>query len=364
MKKTVNIRATFLAAIMLLFVEPVSLLAQVIDSGDTIKIGLLISEKGFKDAQRGAELAVKEANQKNFLPGKNVKLITRSMEGPWGTGAKQTVDLVFNQKVLAIVGSHDGRNAHLAEQVISKTQVVYVSAWAGDPTLAQAYVPWFFSMAPNNIQQAQSLFSQIYSGKEPGKVVALSDSTYDAENALRFFLEKIEAEKIKEPKKVRYNVLDFNVKRILSVINNEKPNVLVLFGKPHESVLLLKELSNLTFQPEIFGTFEILGEDPTHIFSFDDFKGVVVPDVHFLNSAKGIQFIKDYEAEYQKNASPTAVYSYDATWLILKKLKESGFDGDSFKKLMRKADENGVTGIIRFDEIGNRKQAVNWITIQ
>jgi len=364
MKKTGIIKTIFGIVILFILLEPAMLLAQVTDSGDTIKIGLLISENKFKDAERGAELAVKEANQKNFFPGKNVKLITRSMEGPWGTGAKQTVDLVFNQKVWAIVGSHDGRNAHLAEQVISKTQVVYVSAWSGDPTLAQAYVPWFFNMAPNNIQQAESLFKQIYSEKDPGKVVVLSDSTYDAENALRFFLEKIKMGNYENPVKIRYNVLDFDVKRILSAIEKAKPDVLVLFGKPHESVQLIKELSNISFQPEIFGTFETLGEDPAHVFTLNDFKGLVVPDVYFLNSAEGKQFIKGYKAEYNQNISPTAVYVYDATWLILKKLKESGFDDDFFKELMRKTNEKGLTGSIRFDEIGNRDQAVNWIRIQ
>ena len=46
------------------------------------------------------------------------------------------------------MGSHDGRNAHLVEQVATKSQVVFLSAWASDPTLSQAFVPWFFSCVP------------------------------------------------------------------------------------------------------------------------------------------------------------------------------------------------------------------------
>ncbi|MDX1285295.1 MAG: ABC transporter substrate-binding protein, partial [Draconibacterium sp.] len=113
-----------------------------------IKIGLLISNKNQTEARNGAELAVKEFNESGGFQGRKIELITRSMEGPWGTGTKQTVNLVFNEKVWAILGSHDGRNAHLVEQVIAKTHIPFVSAWSADPTLAQAYVPWFFNVVP------------------------------------------------------------------------------------------------------------------------------------------------------------------------------------------------------------------------
>ena len=84
------------------------------------------------------------------------------MEGPWGTGSKQAVNLVFDEEVVAMLGSHDGRNAHLVEQVSAKSRVVFLSAWSGDPTLAQAFVPWFFNCVPNDLQQADVLIEEIY----------------------------------------------------------------------------------------------------------------------------------------------------------------------------------------------------------
>ncbi len=83
------------------------------------------------------------------------------MEGPWGTGSKQAVELIFDEEVWAILGSHDGRNAHLVEQVSAKSRVVFMSAWSGDPTLSQAFVPWFFNCVFNDLQVSDVLIDEI-----------------------------------------------------------------------------------------------------------------------------------------------------------------------------------------------------------
>jgi len=138
---------------------------------EPIKIGLLIADSTAIEARNGAELAIKEVNEKGGIHGRRIELITRSMEGVWGSGSSEVVDMVFNEDVWAILGSHDGRNAHLVEQVIAKTRVVFLSAWASDPTLSQAYVPWYFSAVPNDIQQANALIEEIYTHRKHEKVL-------------------------------------------------------------------------------------------------------------------------------------------------------------------------------------------------
>ncbi|HJZ39764.1 MAG TPA: hypothetical protein VJ203_05310, partial [Bacteroidales bacterium] len=81
-----------------------------------IKIGLLIQDKASLAAKQGAEMAIKLANKQNGGNSRPFQLITKGMEGPWGTGAKQAIDLIFENEVWALLGSHDGRNAHLVEQ--------------------------------------------------------------------------------------------------------------------------------------------------------------------------------------------------------------------------------------------------------
>lgn len=323
-------------------------------TGDTVKIGLLISDIQMKEACKGAELAVREANQKNQLNGRVVKLITRSMEGPWGTGAKQTVDLVFTQKVWAIVGSHDGRNAHLAEQVVAKTQVVYISAWSGDPTLAQAYVPWYFSVVPNNIQQAKALVDDIYFQKKFKKVVVLADEEYDSENLLKYLEEEVKTREVTSPEIIQYKTSEFNLKELVNKIDQQQSGAVVLLGRPHESREILKALQAARLNTAVYCALPAQGEDPQQAFNPADFENVTLVDAGFWSSEKGRRFTESYKNEYNTLPSATAAYTYDALCLIFSVIRKSDYDREAFKEEMRNTIFEGLTGTIQFDRLGNR----------
>ena len=133
---------------------------------EKIKIGFLIPDQKNLAAKHGAELAIQQANENGRYSGIQFQLIVRSTEGPWGAGSKESVNLVFEDKVLAIIGALDGRNAHLAEQVAAKTKIAFLSTRATDMTLSQAFVPWYFRCVPNDRQQAISLIQEIYKKTE------------------------------------------------------------------------------------------------------------------------------------------------------------------------------------------------------
>ena len=121
---------------------------------DKLKIGLLLQTSPEKDllsmsAMQGAELAVEIANAYGGYKGDSFEIVVRTADGLWGAGSKASVDFVHDDNVLAIVTAVDGRNAHLAEQVASKSQVVQIATRATEETLSQAYVPWFFRIVPN-----------------------------------------------------------------------------------------------------------------------------------------------------------------------------------------------------------------------
>src|SRR5664279_4302228 len=171
----------------------------------TVKIGLLIQDNNTLAAKYGAEMAIHNANQTGGFKGKKFQLLTRSMEGPWGTGSKQAVDLIDKENVCALMGSHDGRNAHLVEQVSAKERIVFLSAWASDPTLAQAFVPWYFTCVPNDLQQADALIEEIYNKRKIDKTVAISDNSYDSKLALDSFIKRIKITGKTDPVQFSYD---------------------------------------------------------------------------------------------------------------------------------------------------------------
>src|SRR5664279_567684 len=184
-------KVSCLTALLGLLVPNVLAFQIPVNADSTIKIGLLIQDNNTLAARYGAEMAIHNDNQTGGLKGKKFQLLTRSMEGPWGTGSKQAVDLIDKENVCALMGSHDGRNAHLIEQVSAKERIVYLSSWASDPTLAQAFVPWYFSSAPTDIKQADALIEEIYNKRKLTKIAAVSGNDYDSKLSLENFVKQI-----------------------------------------------------------------------------------------------------------------------------------------------------------------------------
>ena len=206
-------------------------------SSGVLKIGLLIPDIKSVEAKFGAELAIQEANKSGGMKGQKFQLVTRSMEGPWGTGSKEAVSLIFDEEVWAIMGSHDGRNAHLVEQVTSKTRMVFLSAWASDATLSQAFVPWYFSCVPNDNQQALTLIDEIYSKRKITKIATVSDTGYDSKSALKSFLKKAKSNGNIDATQLFYNVgSDEEINMLIKKIHEKGVNGIVVLGIPSISL--------------------------------------------------------------------------------------------------------------------------------
>ncbi len=319
-----------------------------------IKIGLLIGNNRSIAARNGAEMAIYKANEKEGNDGLHFQLVVRSMEGPWGTGSKEAVNLVFKEKVWAIMGSHDARNAHLVEQVISKTSVVFLSAWASDPTLSQAFIPWYFSCVPNDIQQADALIEEIYNKRKIIKIATVSDEGYDSKLALQSLLKEIKIAGKSEPKQLFYDSSNKNFKILLDEITEAGINGVILFGQPSASFSFIHQLRQKRMYQPVFGVLSLLGEG-----EFDDLELGYYDNIMLVTSgdwlgSKEVSFQNEFQKKYNKIPDAVAAYAFDGMNLIIEAVRISGVDREKIQEAMSKIHYKGVTGPIQFDEKGNR----------
>ena len=329
-----------------------------------IKIGLLVSNGESVPARNGAEMAIDKANEIEGPDGLHFQLVVRSMEGPWGIGSKEAVNLVFNEKVWAIIGSHDGRNAHLVEQVIAKTHIVFLSAWATDPTLYQAFVPWFFSGVPNDLQQADALIEEIVHKRKWTKIVAISDNSYDSDLALKSFLEAIKKMNRVKPIQLTYDSDNDSFRDLFDVINKNDTDCIVLFGKPPTSLNFIRQLRQNKMDQPVFGTLSLLAED-----MFDNKEFAMCDNVTIVTSGNwlysgNLSFVNSYKEKYDKIPGAIAAYAYDGTNIIIKAIRQSGLDREKILEAMTQIKYKGVTGSIQFDNNGNRMGAAELIKIK
>ena len=330
----------------------------------TIKIGLLIQDNNSFAAKQGAELAIKKANETGGIKKKKFQLVVLSMEGPWGTGSKQAVNLIFNEKVTAIMGSHDGRNAHLVEQVTTKARTVFLSCWAGDPTLSQAFVPWFFSCVPNDLHQADALIEEIYNKKKLSKIAVISDNGYDSKMSMETFVKKAGSSGKNISLQLHYDNQNKDFIDLIKQIYKADINGIVLFGQPSAFLKLTEELEQKKMNPTIFGAMSLLDEDKIPDNNLSVYKNIVLIYPGNLSGPKSLAFRDEYLSIYGKLPGAVAAYSFDGMNILIEAIRKAGLDRENIQKTLSKMSYKGVTGLIQFDDKGKRMGTPGFMTIK
>ncbi len=322
-------------------------------SVDTVKIGLLVTDNTSVSSVNGAKLALDEINHGNHSDNHFYEVVVKSMEGPWGTGSKQTVNLIYKDKIWAVLGSHDGRNAHLVEQVIAKQHYVFLSAWATDPTLSQAFVPWYFSCVYNDLQQAESLVEEIYNVKKYKRVGLVSDRGYDSKLAMESFEKVLKSKSKPAPVEYSYNSAK-DIPDIAGEINKAGLSCVILFGKPDACVKIIRLMRNNNIKIPLYGTLAVMGEGLSRNEELSDYQGMKVVTSAGWLTRSATEFREDYTKAYGVPPDAVASYSYDGMKILVTAIKNSRFNIDYIKDAMLKIQYSGVTGTISFDERGNR----------
>jgi len=322
---------------------------------EVIKIGILVPDKNSLAAIQGAELAISEVNRHGGINGFPVKLVTRSMEGPWGTGSKQAINLIFEEKVWALFGSHDGRNAHLVEQAATKATVVFVSAWSGDPTLSQAFVPWFYNCVPTDFQQAETLVEEIYDRRKLNRVVTIIDDEYDSDLAFKNFMRKIDLDGKIEPLKFNYENYLQNLTGLLDEINKQDADCIVLFCKPSASYKIFRAIRMRGMRMPIFGSLNLLNDNELTEQELQEYQDVLLIPSPAWNHLKSLVFITGYKEMFGKRPGMIAAYAFDGMNVLIEAIRIAGSrEREKIQKALSGITYEGITGTIRFDDKGNR----------
>ena len=307
---------------LLAFMMPMAGLSQDQDQDkhqpSTINIGLLVPDSTHTQFIWAAEAAVAKANRIGGYRNQDFKLVIRSAEGLWGTGSKESVALVYEDEVCAMVGSLDGRNAHLAEQVAAKTHLSYIEAYATDPTLSQAFVPWFMRVVPNDDQQAEAIV-EIILKNGGGKIGILSNNTYDARYAVKSLDKAAEQRADRAPLIIHVESLDQQIPKILARIQEGELDHLILPFDAESNKDLLVSLKKAMPSLKLYGTLHFTMGAESRKIPWKLYEGM------YLISAGPI-WISNTQITGSDYLFPPArdASTQDAVELIIQSIKTSG----------------------------------------
>jgi branched-chain amino acid transport system substrate-binding protein len=276
----------------------------------------------------------------------------RVTDGLWGQASNMAVELIYEEKAVAIVGALDGRTSHLAEQVTAKSHVPYIETYASDPTLSKAFVPWFFQIIPNDYQVSKTFIEDIYNKHNLSKVAIISDNTYDGNIASSTFKKTISEENVNNPTYFFLSDRDSELIDTISRLRKDK----------FEAIVFLTNTANLYSEMSSF-----LNKTSARIYHirYIEKKKKSLPSYSYhtilaiADSAKYNRFKEQFLKSDNNNPYIKSVYTYDAINLLIESVSAIGTDPISIGKTISEMEGyKGISGQINFNERGQLKRKV------
>jgi len=331
---------------------------------ESIKIGLLIPDRSTPGIILAAKMAIEEANALGGFNTMPFELVVRTTEGPWGAGSKESVALVYEDHVLAIMGSLDGRNAHLAEQVATKSHITYLETRATESTLSQAFVPWFFRCVPNDDQQSRAILEYI-NKHGAGPVAIIYGEDYNSRMAAKSYTRISARMGINPPELMMINSEEIASSQIADRLKNKKIRHLVITFHTGVTLEIINEARKMISSLMVYGTHTFCSGMNMDHPNRESYEKMILISRGSLHHPPGEQFRSAFKSRFGQLPGIAESYAYDGMNLIIEAIRKAGLDREAIKDTIAGIHySGGVTGSIAFDKFGNRIDPVQLTIVQ
>jgi branched-chain amino acid transport system substrate-binding protein len=289
------------------------------------------------------------------------EMVFRSDDGLWGVAASQTVSLIYEDQVWAILGALDGQHTHLAELVVSKTWVPVITPTTIDSTVEYANVPWVFRAMPADQQQAELLLK--YSRKRGfQRLLLLTEGERESNAALRRIQEAAHHSQLTFYRELKYR--PEIPEDILPMLKDIPADAILLWGRTETALPLLQALRRQGIQipvlapsylamPEVAAVASTLGEI------------VVAAPCDWSSSSPGLKaFQRKFGERTGQTPGLVAIYSYDVAQMVIRAIEKKGLDRAGIREGLSETNYDGVAGNYHFNSLGGNEASPYLLTLK
>lgn len=328
-------------------------------NGDTLKIGLAApltgaSAQDGESIKKGAELAIKLANEAGGIDGKKLALAAEDDKGDPKEATTVANKLASNKSILAVVGHFNSSATLAGAPVYNKSKVVEISPGSSSPKVSEAG-EYTFRVITTDAFQGDYMAKWT---KEEGfkKVAILYEQTDYGVGLEEVYRKAAEANGIQIVASEAYTAgqtKDFAA--ILTKVKEQQPDALFIGGLYNEAAIIAKQSKQLGLTVPFLGV-DGLFSDALIKLGGDAVEGFLLPG--FFNVDSEIKetkdFVEAYKEAYNESPGTYAAYAFDATNILIEAIKANGADREKVKEyLTTLKGYQGATGVHTFDENGD-----------
>lgn len=305
----------------------------------------------------GAELAVKEINNKDGVDGRKVLLIKEDDGGLLSEGAFFAYRLTRTEMVLGVIGHLNSDISIPASEFYTRAKIPQISPGSTSPyfTEREETKGYVFRTIGRDDTQGKMLANYVLRNGFKRVAVLYNDRTYGKSLAGEFTKSlKTNSAGGNKSAIVFYDMIQVgrhDYGALLSQIASSSPDVVFLAGEHDDAGHLVKD-----FHKYGLGMTKFIGGDGIDNAEFIKIGGMNTEGAVVTSSAPIVNgFIERYKKEFNEESIGYAANSYDATNILINaisKVKENNSEKIA-NEVAKTKDFKGVTGTISFNENGD-----------
>ncbi len=337
-------------------------------SGDLAALG--------KGIEHSVDLAIKQANESNAIPGWTLELAAEDDQATPDVGKNAATKLSSDKEVVGVVGTLNSSVAQSVQPVLASANIPMVSPANTNPSLTQgadfatapkrAYPNYFRTCTTDSIQGP---FAARYLFEKAGikEVATVHDKKTYGQGLVDAFTQEFTKLGGKVVAAETINPDDDKYDAVVSKIKPSNPKAVYYGGEFPQAGPFSQQMKAAGLNVPLMGGDGIFSGEYVKLAgstATDDLSTSVGAPTDSLESAKA--FVSAYDAaKYAEPYEAYGAYAYDAANAIINALKTSLKDAASAEAAragtvtaMGSVSFDGVTGKVAFDEYGDTTSRV------
>ena len=311
----------------------------------------------------GAQMAVEEANARGGYRGKlpyklvvyNDPVLEVKDTWLWGPFSNHVVDLIYKEKVWAILTTVGGENSHILIRICLRAEVPVMNAADTDPTFPETKIPWVFRCIGDDRQQCYVLAKYAYEKMGYKRVAAIRVNSRYGRVGVKEFREA--SQRLGHPllAELKYKFGDTDFTAQLETLKGLNPDAVFTWGNDRESALVLSQMRRMGMNQPLLGSDRIV-TDAFLKTAGKDAEGVVTGYPWDPNRQDPvlIAFRDRFRRRFGADPETYAAHAYDGARMLIRAIERAGLNRARIRDALdeMKTDiYHGVTGDIPLDHI-------------
>ena len=306
-------------------------------------------------ARNGVAFAVDEINAAGGIAGKKIALTTEDT-GASSTDALNAMNRVIEGKPLVIFGSMISPHVFAQTEAVNKSETPFLVGATNAKITAQGS-KWLFRTHVHDGQLAELIPEYLVKtlGKtKPGIMAVADDYGLGASRGIQAALDKL---KVAPAAVTSYAPSDKDMSAQLLQIKDQGADSLILFGRPGDVALVLKQMGELGIKLTTIGNASIVAQITLNNLSAADADGGyaiggMIPQTS--SEPKIIDWAKRVQETYKVPADNFTVSYYDTVYMLKSIIEKVGCDKAAIRDaLAATKDGKGLLISYQADRIGD-----------